>query len=254
MSEQESLLAHLLKVKYRQCSDKKEHDDEMAEAAAHDKQVENFMTAEIWMGRIEKRKLQSVNDAADRIDDAAGQQPGKLCDRQCVKQLGEGKDACPSHGDIQDGRNPFRTVNPKQLQDASQKGDAPYGNQHERTGHAREHQQADRCVTAGNQNKDHHMIDLFADTVGPFRCIESVVASACTVQGDHAQCEDQHGKKGMRLRAFLRFDQQSDAGDKTEDHGDQVSNGTAGIFKITVYVFSFFRFLIRKERRSKRHG
>lgn len=73
MSEQESLLAHLLKVKYRQCSDKKEHDDEMAEAAAHDKQVENFMTAEIRMGRIEKRKLQSVNDAADRIDDAAGQ-------------------------------------------------------------------------------------------------------------------------------------------------------------------------------------
>ena len=57
MSEQESLLAHLLKVKYRQFSDKKEHDDEMAEAAAHDKQVKDLVRPEIFMPGVEKREL-----------------------------------------------------------------------------------------------------------------------------------------------------------------------------------------------------
>ena len=182
MSEQESLLAHLLKVKYRQCSDKKEHDDKMAEAAAHDKQVENFMTAEIRMGRIEKRKLQSVNDAADRIDDAAGQQPGKLCDRQCVKQLGEGKDACPSHGDIQDGRNPFRTEYPECFDQDSGNGKCPYDCQKDESGSAAKYQQTDRSVTSGNEYADHHVVDFFKDCIYFSGFIECMVSCACGVQ------------------------------------------------------------------------
>ena len=98
----------------------------MAEAAAHDKQVENFVTAEIRMGRIEKWKLQSVNDAADRIDDAAGQEPAEPCAGQVVEDRNEGQNTEPSHSDVDYGGEPFRAVNPAALKDHSDDSNSPY--------------------------------------------------------------------------------------------------------------------------------
>ena len=49
----------------------------MTEAAAHDKQMENFVGTEIFVFGIEDRQLQRVDDAADGINDAAGQEPAE---------------------------------------------------------------------------------------------------------------------------------------------------------------------------------
>ena len=47
----------------------------MAEASGHDKQMEDLMGTEIPVSGIEERKLQRIDDAADGVDDAAGNTP-----------------------------------------------------------------------------------------------------------------------------------------------------------------------------------
>ena len=47
----------------------------MAQASAHDKQMENLMRTEIFMLCIENRQFQCVDNAARRVDKPAGQQP-----------------------------------------------------------------------------------------------------------------------------------------------------------------------------------
>ena len=49
----------------------------MAQASAHDKQMENLMRTEIFMLCIENRQFQCVDNAARRVDKPAGQQPRK---------------------------------------------------------------------------------------------------------------------------------------------------------------------------------
>lgn len=51
----------------------------MAEASAHDKQVEDLMGAEILVSGIEERKLQCIDDTADGVDDASGYEPQEGC-------------------------------------------------------------------------------------------------------------------------------------------------------------------------------
>lgn len=72
----------------------------MTEASTHDKQVKNLMTAEIWMQLVKNRQFQGVNHTTDRIDDSSGKQPCELRGSQCLKKLGDRKDADPSHRDI----------------------------------------------------------------------------------------------------------------------------------------------------------
>lgn len=54
----------------------------MAQASAHHKQVKDFMRAEMGMKRIKKWQFECIDHAADRIDDASGKQPDKLCGMQ----------------------------------------------------------------------------------------------------------------------------------------------------------------------------
>lgn len=49
----------------------------MAEAAAHNKEMENLVGTEVPVPGIENRQLQGVNDAAQGLDVASCQQPYK---------------------------------------------------------------------------------------------------------------------------------------------------------------------------------
>ncbi len=48
------------------------HEDKVADAACHAEQVKDFMGSKISMLCIEDRELQCIDNAARRIDDAAG--------------------------------------------------------------------------------------------------------------------------------------------------------------------------------------
>lgn len=56
----------------------------MTDTSAHNEQMKNFMGTEIPVPVVKNRQFQGINDAADRIDDSAGQQPEKGAVRQCV--------------------------------------------------------------------------------------------------------------------------------------------------------------------------
>ena len=65
-------------------SDERIHHHIMAEAPAHDKEMENFVRAEIFVAGVKKRQFQRVDDSADGIDDAACQKPAEGGGRQGI--------------------------------------------------------------------------------------------------------------------------------------------------------------------------
>lgn len=77
-----------------------EHENEMADAARHDEQMEDFVRAEISVLRIENRKLQRIDDAAYGVEDAAGQKPQKGAGGKQNPQVVDDGNAGPSHCDI----------------------------------------------------------------------------------------------------------------------------------------------------------
>ena len=60
------------------------HKDKVADTSSHYEQMKNFVGAEIAVSVIKKGQFQSVNYAADRVNNAAGQQPEKSAVRQSI--------------------------------------------------------------------------------------------------------------------------------------------------------------------------
>lgn len=85
----------------------------MTKTAGHDKQMKNFVGAEVFVTVVKELKFQRINDAADGIHQSAGQKPCKRGAGQFGKQLGQRQYAKPSHADIKHGGNPLRTVDPE---------------------------------------------------------------------------------------------------------------------------------------------
>ena len=75
----------------------------MTEASAHDKQVKDLVRTEIFVPGIEQRELHCVNNASDRVNDTAGQEPEKCPRNQGSYDLPDGGQADPAHGDIDAG-------------------------------------------------------------------------------------------------------------------------------------------------------
>ena len=65
------------------------HHHIMAETAAHDKEMKNLMGAEIFMAVVEERQLHRLDNAAQGIDNAAGQEPQKSCRGKRADDLGD---------------------------------------------------------------------------------------------------------------------------------------------------------------------
>lgn len=113
-----------------------EHEDKVAEAPRHHEQMEYFVGTEKFMSRIEKRQFQCIDDAADSIDNSAGKKPEKGRKRKQAPELPDDGQADPSHGDIEYGGEPFRTVYPERFDQYPGQGDAPYSCQKEKSDRA----------------------------------------------------------------------------------------------------------------------
>lgn len=72
----------------------------MAYAAAHHKEMEDFMGTEILMSGIEYRQFQRINNAANCIDNASGQKPSEGLGRKGIDNLRKSQNAYPAHGNI----------------------------------------------------------------------------------------------------------------------------------------------------------
>ena len=123
------------------------------------------MRAEELMSCIEDRKLQRVDDAADGVDDAAGNKPEESGCGQGSHQRHHGQDAEPSHGDIDQRGKPFGTGDPEGFDQYPGDGGPPYQRKERITYGIPKRNHADRCIAAGDQYKDHHVVHLPQDPV-----------------------------------------------------------------------------------------
>ena len=169
------------------------HHHVMAEASAHDEEMEDLVGAEIFMLRVEDRQVQRVDHTADGIDDAAGEKPCESGRCESGNDLADRHDAYPAHRDVDHGGEPLRAVDPEGIDDDAYDGDAPDKGQHPVAGLISEDDQAHRCVGSGDQDEDHHVVDFPKDLIDMLRNVEGVVDRACGVEQDHADDEDAQG-------------------------------------------------------------
>ena len=101
------------------------HENEVADAAAHDKKMENLMGTKVFMDRVKYRELQCVDNAADRIDDTAGQKPSECSMRKCIPKCAKHRKTGPAHCNIDDRGEPLRAGDPAGFGDHSDDGNAP---------------------------------------------------------------------------------------------------------------------------------
>lgn len=153
----------------------------MAEAAAHDEEVEDFMGAEVFMPAVEERELEGIDYSTDGIDDASCQKPVEGCPGQGVDELSEGQYAGPAHGYINHRGEPFGTVHPEAGYQDSQPCQAPDQYQKQKAGGIPQGNDADGSIGSCNQHIDHHMIEFFQSAIYLGRNIKGMVDSTCHI-------------------------------------------------------------------------
>ena len=72
----------------------------MAQASTHHKQMEDLMGSEVWMPGVKDWQLQCIDDSANSVDNATGQQPEESTRCQGADDRSESQDTGPSHTDI----------------------------------------------------------------------------------------------------------------------------------------------------------
>ena len=63
--------------------------------------------------------------------------------------------------DIENGRYPFRAIDPEGLDQNSYNGDPPNNGKQDQSGTSFQSDQTDWSIASCNKDKDHHVIDLF---------------------------------------------------------------------------------------------
>lgn len=130
----------------------------MADAAAHHEEMKDLVTSETFGQTIKDRQLQTVKDAADGVDDTAGQKPAESSRGQICKERPEYEDAGPAHGNVYDGADPFGTADDKDLQDDPCYGCGPDEDQKGNPFCPVQNKQAYRRVGACDQDEDHGVV------------------------------------------------------------------------------------------------
>ena len=118
-----------------------------------------------------------------------------------MKNRDKGKDTQPSHTDIEYGREPFRAGNPESFKKDAKDRNTPYKATEDVTGTVMQCNQADRCITSGNHNEDHHMIHLTQASVNGFGRINGMINRACCIKKNHS--EDKNCKCRNMKRSIL---------------------------------------------------
>ena len=162
----------------------------MTQTAAHDKQVEDLMGAKVFMPGVEDGQLQCVDNAAYGIDDASGQHPHKPGFGHGAEDLCNGKHAHPAHGNVYEGRKPLGTGDPQRVYKDPGSGDSPDQGQERPAGLVTQDDHTNRGISSGNEDKDHHMVNLPQHLVDLRGNVQGMVDGAGRIQPYHTQYED----------------------------------------------------------------
>lgn len=206
------------------------HYNKMAHTSQHHKDMKYFVGAEIFMLRIEDRKLQRIDHTADGIDDAAGKEPSEACTGQIVEDRNKSKYTQPAHSNVDHRGKPFWAVDPAALEDHADDGDGPYQGTEDITGTAVEDDQAYRCIAACDHHEDHHVIHFFQAAVHLGSGVYGMVKGACQIKQDHSQDKNTYCKNVKNICTSGSFHDQRSGTGHCKEHGDPMSNSTSRVF------------------------
>ena len=155
------------------------------------------MGTKIPVAGVEERKFHGINNAAHCIDDTACQKPHEACPGHGAQYFGYSQYAHPSHGNVNQGRKPFRACNPQSVDKDTHNGNAPHQGQHGPAGFIAQDNHAYRRIGACYQNKNHHMVYLAQQLINLRGDIQGMVYRAGRIKANHAQnencqCADMH--------------------------------------------------------------
>lgn len=91
------------------------HQNEVAQASPHHKEVEDLMASEIFRKPLKYLELKTVQNSAQGVDDSSRQQPEKSFLWKRGKERFHDKNAGPSHGNIDHRAHPMGTVDEPDL-------------------------------------------------------------------------------------------------------------------------------------------
>ena len=168
------------------------HEDKVAGAAGHAEEVEDLVGAELFMPGIEYRQFQCIDHPADGVDDAAGKEPQETGQRQRFPQAAKDENADPAHGDVYERGKPFGAGDPDGFDQDTYSSDAPYYCKQCVADLTAEDDEADRCVGAGYEHEDHHVINLAEKLQPAAGQIHGVVGGTGTIQKNHACHKNGH--------------------------------------------------------------
>lgn len=177
------------------------HKNKVAYAPGHYKKMKDFVGTEIFVHRVKNGQLQRVDHAAHRVDDTARKKPQEGAAGQRVPQGAEYAKAYPSHGDVDEGRKPLRASDPADIDDHADDGDPPYDGKQRVAEPVAQNDETDGCVGTGNQNKDHHVVQLAKYFQNIIFYGDAVVKSAGSIKRDHASDKYRHGDKSDMIGA-----------------------------------------------------
>lgn len=170
----------------------------MAETAAHDKKMKDLVPSKAFWKMVKDREFQCIDDSSNCVDNATGQQKKESWAGQIVNDWRKGKQASPSHGDVDRRAKPVWTVDIEYLQSDPDDGNGPDQDEQTSADPPGQDDHTDWRVGTCNKNKNHGVIQLAQDQIFLLRKIQRVVQGTCTVEQDHAD-----NKNGQRQNMVL---------------------------------------------------
>ncbi len=104
-----------------------------------------------------------------------------------MKNRDKCKDTCPTHSNVEDGRYPFWTSNPKSFQKNAKYGNRPNDSAKDISDFVMKGNEADWRIASGNHNENHHVIQFTKSAVYFCSGVYRVVNGACRIKQDHAE-------------------------------------------------------------------
>ncbi|MNV94279.1 hypothetical protein D3C71_1890600 [compost metagenome] len=117
-------------------------------------------------GVLEAQLFPHMEDHAGRIDDAADQDQHERRCRQRRQQRADREHAAPSHGEIEQDRQPVEAAREEALDGDAQTGDRPDADQHHEQEGIIEAALQEGRIGRGDQDEDRGMVEAAQEPLG----------------------------------------------------------------------------------------
>lgn len=228
------------------------HEDVVGAGASEHEEVPDLVVAKHagqWI-----RSFQGVHDRADRVGEAAGDQPRDGNELELREHQVRRHDEEPAHAEVDAGADPARQIQRDGFQHDAKERDGSNGREHGDAPDAVEQVQDGWHVRAGDHQEDRNMVELVQAQVPAFAEVEKVEQARREEHADETERVDGHRDRlgrSERCGSQGKDDSTDDGGEKAGEVGRcadrifenaksnlnrhaQLQSGTGGHFESTI--------------------